>query len=222
MATEGKPPLTRLHDSVLWLIAFLWLVVASGALFAMADYGAKAGKTDEAPAHWPDGLQTSIEPDPARATLILFAHPLCPCTRASLWELETIANQLNGMVDLHVLFFEPEDKSGAPEVWEASALKTIAERLPGTQLHKDVEGRIARHFGAYTSGQVLLYSTEGDLQFAGGITPSRGHTGTNPGTAAVMSAIVSDEGIDPLAPRNTPVFGCSIHEEAADDRKVQS
>ena len=208
------------RDKALWTIAIFWLGLASGALFAMADYGTEAGKAGSAPAHWPDGLQSAIEPDPARPTLVLFAHPLCPCTRAGLWELEAISNRLYGMVNLHVLFFEPEDTSGMPDIWEASALKKIAARLPGTQLHKDVEGRIARHFGAYTSGQVLLYGTDAYLRFAGGITPSRGHTGTNPGRSAIISAIVSDEGVDPLAPRINPVFGCSLHEASADDRKL--
>jgi len=208
------------RDRKLWTIIALWLGLTFGALYAMADYGAQSGRSEQAPAQWPDGLQTMIEPDPARPTLVLFAHPLCPCTRASLWELESITNRLHGMVDLHVLFFEPEDPTAISAVWEASDLKRLAARLPGTHLHADVEGRIARHFGAYTSGQVLLYDTQGALQFAGGITPSRGHTGTNPGRAAIISAIMSDEGVDPLAPRTTPVFGCSLHDEEEDDLKL--
>lgn len=105
-------------------------------------------------------------------------------------------------------------------VWKASDLRQMAARLPGTQLHVDVEGQIARHFGAYTSGQVLLYDTDGSLQFAGGITPSRGHTGTNPGRAAIISSIISDEGVNLLAPRVNPVFGCSLHDADDDDRKL--
>jgi len=176
----------------LWTIIALWLGLTFGALYAMADYGTQPGRSEQAPAQWPDGLQTMIEPDPAR----------------------------RGMVDLHVLFFEPADPAAMSAVWEASDLKRMAARLPGTHLHADVEGRIARHFGAYTSGQVLLYDTQGALQFAGGITPSRGHTGTNPGRAAIISSIMSDEGVDPLAPRTTPVFGCSLHDEEEGDLKL--
>ncbi len=212
--------MTEKRDWTLWLLAACWLLLTSGALFAMADYGTEEGASGAAPAHWPQGLESMIQPEPARPSLILFAHPLCPCTRASLWELESITNRLYGMVDLHVLFFEPEDTRSMPDIWEASDLKHMAARLPGTQLHADVEGRIARHFGAYTSGQVLLYGTDGVLQFAGGITPSRGHTGTNPGRAAVISAILSDQGVDPLAPRVNPVFGCSLQTSSDDDRKI--
>ena len=207
-------------DKKLWVFAACWLALASGALFAMADYGTEEGKYHAAPTTWPEGMSSMIQRDPARPTLVLFAHPLCPCTRASLWELESITNRLYGMVDLHVLFFEPEDKRAMPEIWEASALKSMAAKLPGTFLHKDVEGRIAQNFGAYTSGQVLLYGTNGNLQFQGGITPSRGHTGTNPGRSAIISAILSDDGVDPLAPRINPVFGCSLHTEEDGDRKI--
>jgi len=34
-----------------------------------------------------------------------------------------------------------------------------------------------------------------------------------------VSAIMSDEGVNPLAPRVNPVFGCSLHDEDEDDRK---
>lgn len=214
----------RRPDRTLWVLAGLWLMLASAALFAMADYGAEQGKSGDAPTQWPDGLQGMIQPDPARPTLVLLAHPLCPCTRASLWELESITNRLFGMVNLHVLFYQPDEsasmQASMQEVWRASDLKNIAARLPGTQMHADVDGRIAKHFGAYTSGHVLLYSTDGQLQFTGGITPSRGHKGTNPGRAAVYSAILGDKGIDPLAPQLNPVFGCSLHGESADDRKL--
>ena len=208
------------RDRTLWAMAALWLLAASGALFAMADYGSQEGLSGTAPTSWPQALQTSILPDPARPTLVLFAHPLCPCTRSTLWELESITNRLYGMVDLHVLFFEPADTHSMPDIWAASDLKRLAVRLPGARLHTDVDGQIAQHFGAYTSGQVLLYGTDGALQFAGGITPSRGHTGANPGRAAGISAILSDKAVDPLAPALNPVFGCSIHENDAVDRKL--
>ncbi|MFK7994996.1 MAG: hypothetical protein AB8B87_12710 [Granulosicoccus sp.] len=201
-------------------MAVSWLLLSGAAVYAMADYGAESGQTGVAPSHWPAIPDFIIQPDPARPTLILFAHPLCPCTRASLWELESITNRLYGMVNLHVLFYEPEDASSMPAVWAASDLKRLAATLPETQLHTDTGGRIAEKFGAYTSGQLLLYGTDQTLQFAGGITPSRGHMGSNPGRAAVISAIVDDEGVDLLAPRLNPVFGCSLHEEAKGDRKL--
>ena len=91
-------------------------------------------------------------------------------------------------VQAHVLFFEPT--GGVPAEWSTSALWAIAKRLPSTQVYTDRDGLLAQHFGAYTSGQVLLYDSQDQLRFAGGITPSRGHTGDNPGRAAVIKALL--------------------------------
>lgn len=210
------------NDKAIWLSAALWMCLASGALFAMADYGAQAGDGADPPNRWPDSIDNFISAESGKPTLVLFAHPLCPCTRASLWELEGIANRLFGLFNTHILFYEPEDKSGMEEIWQASGLKAIASRLPGATLHVDLEGKLAEHFGAYTSGQVLLYDSNKLLRFAGGITPSRGHTGTNPGRATVISSILSDSAVDPLLAISNPVYGCSLHaDDQAGDRKLK-
>jgi len=198
----------------------LWLSLSSAALYALAEYGTEAGEVAPAPAQWPAALPTGITPADDKATVVLFAHPLCPCTRATLVEFESLTNRLYGLFDLHVLFFEPSDPSAMPDVWGASDLRHLAASLPGTQLHADVDGQLAHHFGAYTSGQVLLYDTAGSLRFAGGITPSRGHTGSNPGRGTLVSNILSDPGVDPLAPVLNPVFGCGLLEHRDGDRKL--
>lgn len=190
-------------------------------MFVMADYSATEGKAGEPPERWPNKLPSELTTENNKPTLVMFAHPLCPCTRATLWELESMANRLHGLFTMHILFFEPENSNAMPDVWEASDLKTIANRLPGTSVHVDVEGEIARHFGAYTSGQVLLYDTNLQLAFTGGITPSRGHTGTNPGKARIISSILSDSAVDPLKPSLHSVYGCSLHSEEKDDRKIK-
>ncbi|MGQ7848343.1 hypothetical protein ACUNV4_27845 [Granulosicoccus sp. 3-233] len=204
--------------SVVAMVA-IWLSLSGGALYALADYGSSAGQAAPAPSQWPASVATGITPSADRATVVLFAHPLCPCTRATLVEFESLTNRLYGLFDLHVLFFEPADPSAMPEVWGASDLRQLASALPGTRLHADVDGQLARHFGAYTSGQVLLYDTTGALRFGGGITPSRGHTGSNPGRGTLISTILSDSGIDPLAPILNPVFGCGLLDSRDDDRK---
>lgn len=209
-------------DRHIWIMIGLWVLLSGAALFVMADYGNEPGESGLAPDVWPSSAASGIVPTPGKPTVVLFAHPLCPCTRATLVELESLTNRLYGLFDLHVLFYEPGDTSGMPAVWAASDLKRMAAKLPGTQLHSDVDGELAEHFGAYTSGQVLLYGTDQRLRFAGGITPSRGHSGENPGRSTLISSIMNDTGIDPLAPVLNPVFGCSLHEEGEDDRKLQS
>ena len=69
-------------------------------------------------------------------------------------------------------------------------------------------GAITAAFGAFTSGQVFLYGTSGELLFSGGITGSRGHEGDNAGRDAVESLLDRRN-----APAHTPVFGCSLFGE---------
>ncbi len=209
-------------DRHLWIMVGLWVLLSGAALFVMADYGSEPGEAGAAPEIWPSALSTGIVPTPGKPTVVLFAHPLCPCTRATLVELESLTNRLYGLFDLHVLFYEPADVSAMPAVWAASDLKHMASKLPGTRLHKDTNGELAKYFGAYTSGQVLLYGTDNRLRFAGGITPSRGHAGENPGRATLISSIMTDSEVDPLAPVLNPVFGCRLHETGKDDRKLVS
>ncbi|MFK7852551.1 MAG: hypothetical protein AB8B79_00500 [Granulosicoccus sp.] len=204
----------------LWPLVLLWLGTASSLLFAMADYGTTAGHAAEPPGTLLHSNSAWLDTKTPKPTLLLFAHPLCPCTRASLSELESVAHKLDGLFNPHILFFEPKDKSTMSDVWAASDLKAIAARIPGAQSHADVDGVLAAQFGSYTSGQVLLYDTDGELQFAGGITPSRGHTGSNPGRAKIISTILSDERVDPLLAGTSPVFGCSVLDQKTHDRKL--
>lgn len=74
----------------------------------------------------------------------------------------------------------------------------------------DVGGAQARVFGAFISGQTLLYSATGSLLFNGGITDARGHEGDNPGRTALTSIL---SGGKPAAIQ-TPVFGCYLYAES--------
>lgn len=212
----------RTHPTQLLGIVALWAVACLLGLAAMAVYGAREGRVGEAPTRWPTALaDQGIAPVDGRPTLVMLAHPLCPCTESTLVELEGLTNRLHGLFDTHILFHEPAPGMGSADQWSASRLRAMAERLPGTRVHADSGSRLAKHFGAYTSGHVLLYGSDGDLRFSGGITPSRGHTGDNPGRAAITVALTSDPGVDALATTLTPVYGCSLHTEnkLSDDRK---
>ncbi len=60
-----------------------------------------------------------------------------------------------------------------------------------------------------TSGQTMLYSPEGKLYFAGGITESRGHLGPNTGSRTIASVVES--GIASLKREHT--YGCVLFSE---------
>jgi hypothetical protein len=137
------------------------------------------------------------------STLLVIAHPHCPCTRATVEELAKIMARAKGSVDARVVFVIPR---GLDQEWAETDLYRAASAIPGVHTYLDSNGEIAGRFGAATSGQALLYGADGRLQFAGGITPGRGHGGDNAGSDAIVSIIDSRSAI--LA--STPVFGCGL------------
>src|SRR5690606_15268575 len=109
-----------------------------------------------------------------------------PCTRASLGELEKIVARFQGDVTPWVVFLKPAGSDGH---WDQTDLWTTAAAIPGVHVVSDAGGVEARRFHARTSGETLLYSSQGQLLFNGGITLARGHAGGNPGRSAVESCL---------------------------------
>ncbi len=134
----------------------------------------------------------------------MFAHPRCPCTRASLNELARLMARAQGGVKGFILFYQPEE---FPEDWSRTDLWWTAASIEGVTVLADVNGENASQFGAATSGQVLLYSPSGELRYAGGLTGLRGHEGPNQGSKMLYSLIHDDCG---PGVREFPVFGCAI------------
>jgi hypothetical protein len=138
-----------------------------------------------------------------KPTLVLFAHPHCPCTRASLHELDGLLAETQNRVSVTVVFTIPD---GVPGDWEQGDLWNSAKSIPGLRVIRDQGGVEAHRFDVEGSGHVLLYAPSGKLLFSGGITASRGHEGSNMGRSAIVSFIL--DGHSPVS--HTPVFGCSL------------
>lgn len=168
------------------------------------DYAGSAGRSAIAPRSWPP--DSPIARDLTRPTLVMLAHPRCPCTRASIGELAILMSRASGLVRAHVMFVRPE---GADAAFEATDLWNSAARIPGVTVHSDVRGQEASRLGAKTSGQVVLYGTDNRLLFQGGITAARGHMGDNAGVDRIVSLLTRG-----TAERATSsVYGCSLFEE---------
>ena len=140
---------------------------------------------------------------PGRATLILFVHPHCPCSRASLSELSVIMAQSQNRVNAYVLFLQP---AGYMQEWVQTELWRSAVAIPGVTPLADKDTYYARLFHAATSGQTLLYDSNGRMVFKGGITQSRGHTGDNSGRREIIALLT--EGASKQ--NETSVFGCPL------------
>jgi hypothetical protein len=194
----SKSPSRRLR----WIVvSFVWFVVVVTGLSLLAQYNTTAGALGSAPSSWPQ--ESRIQLSEQGCTLVMFAHPKCPCTRASLGELAKILTRCPNAVTTHVVFFKPAD---TPETWDQTDQWLTAANMPGVQVIRDIDGVEARLFQAATSGQTLLYNSSGELLFNGGITLARGHAGDNPGRGAIESYLVGAVG----DVRQTPVFGCQI------------
>lgn len=130
-------------------------------------------------------------------------HPQCPCSRASVTELEVLMSRCPGKLTVYVLFAE---SAGSNIPIESTPLWKSAGQIPGVKTVVDKGGELTRCFDGQTSGQVFVYDSQGVLQFSGGLTASRGHEGDNDGLTAVEAIVNS---VVPVV-RTTPVYGCSI------------
>ncbi|MGH9361550.1 MAG: RedB protein, partial [Thermoanaerobaculia bacterium] len=140
---------------------------------------------------------------PGRSTLLMFAHPHCPCTRASVAELARLMPRLGDRLTAYVLVVQPP---GTDDEWAATGLGERAAGIPGVTTLADRGGAEAARFGATTSGITLLYDADGRLLFSGGLTSARGHEGPSFGQrriAALLTTGAADR-------QHAPVFGCSL------------
>jgi hypothetical protein len=193
-----------LRNTLLGGILVLWCAGVAAGTKALWRYSATPGSTGSAPERWP--ANSLVHPRDGRATLVMLAHPRCPCTRASLSELAELVAR--GDADAWVLFLRPE---GAQHGWENTDLWKMAATIPGVRVVADADGTAAKMFGAETSGHLLFYDAGGTLRFSGGITAARGHVGPSAGREAIVAML---QGSEPLQNRAL-TFGCQLHSEGS-------
>jgi hypothetical protein len=179
----------------------VWLCLVFAGTAALMGYKNAAGAQLDAPSRWPD--DSRLPRVSGQATLVMAAHPHCPCTRASLTELERLLSRTPGRMHAVLLFVRPQ---GAPSRWEDTDLWRRASSMAGVQTVSDPGGAEARRFHALTSGQTALYAPDGELLFSGGITAARGHEGDSVGRAYILAALEGTR----LPHPNAPVFGCAL------------
>jgi len=183
------------------MIGALWLVVIVAGFSVLAHEEFTPVKATLSVADFPVGSAIPLASD--KPTLILFLHPHCPCSRASLHELDELLAETQGRVSVTFAFVVPR---GVPSDWEQGDLWNAATRMPGAHVFRDFGGVEARRFHIIGSGHTLLYDPSGKLVFSGGITPSRGHEGDNSGRAAIVSLVLTGHSLV----SRTPVFGCAL------------
>src|SRR5581483_10906932 len=82
-----------------------WAGAVLGGFWLLLDYQATPGAMGPAPAHWP--ADSRLERPAGTYHLVLFAHPRCPCTRATLAELARVMARCDGRLSAEVRFYRP-------------------------------------------------------------------------------------------------------------------
>lgn len=193
-------PRPRRAAGLFALAAAGWIVAVASGLVALHRYDTTAGDNPPPPASWPADAQFAH--DATRPTLVVFVHPHCPCTRATVAELDRLVARCRGRLAVHVVLRDTDD---AP--CEGTSLFEHVRRIPGVATHVD-RGATARAFAAATSGAAVLYGVDGTLRFSGGLTRSRGHEGDSEGAAIVLAA--AERPGERTQPATTEVFGCPL------------
>jgi len=186
------------------LAVLAWLAATLGGTWLMLVYSYTPGETGAAPDHWPQA--TWIRRADGKPTLVIFIHPHCACSRASIEELAVLMAHSQRLVEARAELLAPP---GTNTAWTNTDLWQAAAAIPGVTVERDEAGREASHFQATTSGDTFLYATDGRLLFHGGITLARGHSGDNPGRSAI-EALLDGTSAPPAA---TAVFGCALFED---------
>jgi hypothetical protein len=185
-----------------YFIPLLWVAAIVGGLGALQAYKSRPGSAGRTPAVFFERTRGANSSN--RPRLLMFVHPKCPCSKASLGELAEIMAREPDKATVEVVFVKPE---GAGPDWANTSLRDQAAAIPDVRLVDD-DGTLAHRLGAETSGYVVLYDADGKLLFSGGITRSRGHEGDNSGRQAICSLLNGDA--DAAVGAKTPVYGCPL------------
>jgi hypothetical protein len=183
------------------LLGVTWIAAVAFGLGVLMRYESTPGRVGAVGETWP--AASAIQRSGPNPTLVMLAHPHCPCTRASIGELAQIMADTHGKLDAQVLFIKPP---GAGSDWDDTELRRSAAAIPGVTVLTDADGTETARFGATTSGHTFLFDRTGALLFSGGITASRGHAGRNDGESAII-AVANGKHSNRA---RTPVFGCSL------------
>jgi hypothetical protein len=191
------------------VLVAIWFAVVGGGYTALIRYKTTPGAATHAPVAWP--TRSALVRAANGPTLVMFLHPHCPCSTASLSELLRLMSHARDAVSVRVVLVLPE---GVDAEWKDTGLRARALAIPGIEVLEDEGGIEAARFGAMTSGACVLYDAAGRLAFAGGITALRGHEGESAGEDRILTVLKHGAPDRP----DSPVFGCGLRDQEAAPR----
>lgn len=181
----------------------LWIFVILAGVSALARFAYVPGDAANAPKSWP--ILTRLPAPANRPEILVFLHPKCGCSQATLRNLETMLPEIGEKAVVKLVL----NDLGDPKLLEESRAFSTAKTLKNITLVVDHNGFETNAFEVKTSGQVMLYDESGRLVFAGGLTPFRGHEGVSEGELSIVKWLNQRD----MTWKTTSVFGCAMKEK---------
>lgn len=181
---------------IMWGAWCVLVLAGFGGLTAYSTSGAMPGRPATA-------ASAGVEIAPLGYTLVMSVHPRCPCTDASLYDLEQLQTRCGPGLHVRFLVYVPK---GQTQAWAQGSLWDKAARVPGAVLSLDPDGERAARLGASKSGSVVLFDASGEPRFWGGITSGRGMAGDSAGADAIAAIVLGET----RATAPTKVYGCPL------------
>ncbi len=197
-----KPSMTPKSLQAVYVVTAIWICSVVAGTMLLAKYSSSPGSAAGPPHSWP--AIPGFPRQSSRPSLMMFIHPKCPCSRASINELARLTARCRDRMDLTALFVVPP---GCPPDWHKSALWENANAIPGLRVIDDQGGSLASAFGITTSGHCLVYDAGEKLIFSGGITSGRGHEGDSLGQAIVTGIALHSAG---NSSHECATYGCPL------------
>lgn len=179
------------------ILIIIFGAMSVGGIHFLMNYAGEAGNPVVSIGSWP--LDSKLAHS-KNHHLIMFLHPGCSCSKASLAELSRLMSEEKELKAQIVVMKSPK----LEKLFHENDLIKQAKNIPRTQIFYDQDGVEARHFKAETSGLTHLYS-DSTLLFAGGLTMARGHEGESVGKRAIISFLHGKK-----SQEKSLVFGCDI------------
>jgi hypothetical protein len=101
-----------------------WLLAVGAGLSILWAYAGTPGPPATAAATWP--AAASVARDTRTPVLLLFLHPHCPCSRATVGELARLLAGAQAPVATYAFFYRPADAEAG---WERTDLWTRRRRF---------------------------------------------------------------------------------------------
>lgn len=183
----------------------IWISICAFLTAQLVEFGTKPGEQALVMNNFPAASKLKLAN--GKFTIVAFLHPQCPCSKASVAELEELMEKCGQNANAYALFLKPV---GCLEKFAKSDLFEQTSKIKNVQSIVDENGQEADIFGSRTSGQMMVYNPEGHLVFSGGITSARGHFGENRGLDAAIQSISEQKKPTPNTFNCTDVYGCPL------------